>query len=78
MAAVHGLREEGVDVVGYTWWPLFDMYEWTYRHSELPREAHRLTMGLWELQERGDGLARVRTAVADRFRRHAAEARSRR
>ncbi len=78
VAAVHGLREEGVDVVGYTWWPLFDMYEWTYRHSELPREAHRLTMGLWELQERGDGLARVRTAVADRFRRHAAEARSRR
>lgn len=74
--AVHGLRAEGVDVVGYTWWPLFDMYEWTYRHSELPREAHRLTMGLWELQERVTGLERVRTAVADRFRAHAAEARA--
>ncbi|THV29067.1 family 1 glycosylhydrolase [Glycomyces paridis] len=71
VAAVRGLREDGVDVVGYTWWPLFDMYEWTYRHSELPREAHRLTMGLWELQESDAGLLRVRTAVADRFRHHA-------
>ncbi|GAB4000468.1 hypothetical protein GCM10029992_32480 [Glycomyces albus] len=34
--AVRTLRDEGVDVVGYTWWPLFDMYEWTYRHSESP------------------------------------------
>jgi len=71
VAAIRGLRDEGVDVVGYTWWPLFDMYEWTYRHSQSPREAHRLTMGLWELQEQNDGLARVRTAVADRFRHHA-------
>ncbi|MCD0445368.1 family 1 glycosylhydrolase [Glycomyces sp. A-F 0318] len=71
VAAVRGLRESGVDVVGYTWWPLFDMYEWTYRHSQAPREAHRLTMGLWELRERGGELARVRTAVADRFRHHA-------
>ncbi|SDC97520.1 family 1 glycosylhydrolase [Glycomyces harbinensis] len=72
VAAVRDLRESGVDVVGYTWWPLFDMYEWTYRHSEREREAHRLTMGLWELQERGGDLARVETAVADRFRHHAA------
>lgn len=71
VAALHDLRAEGVDVVGYTWWPLFDMYEWTYRHSQDPREAHRLTMGLWELQERPDGLARIRTPIADRFRFHA-------
>nr|QZD56013.1 family 1 glycosylhydrolase [Glycomyces sp. TRM65418] len=72
VAALHDLRASGVDVVGYTWWPLFDMYEWTYRHSRMPREAHRLTMGLWELQDREGDLARVRTAVADRFRHHAA------
>ncbi|MFG3339691.1 family 1 glycosylhydrolase [Glycomyces sp. NPDC048151] len=71
VAALHGLRASGVDVIGYTWWPLFDMYEWTYRHSELPREAHRLTMGLWRLEETADGLERVRTEVADRFRHHA-------
>ncbi|GAA2319135.1 family 1 glycosylhydrolase [Glycomyces scopariae] len=74
VAALHELRAAGTDVVGYTWWPLFDMYEWTYRHSAAPREAHRLTMGLWELQEREDGLARVRTPIADRFRFHADQA----
>jgi beta-glucosidase len=71
VAALHDLREAGTDVVGYTWWPLFDMYEWTYRHSQEPREAHRLTMGLWELQETAEGLDRVRTPIADRFRFHA-------
>jgi beta-glucosidase len=29
VAALHDLRGSGVDVVGYTWWPLFDMYEWS-------------------------------------------------
>jgi beta-glucosidase len=71
VAALHDLRAAGVDVVGYTWWPLFDMYEWTYRHSEQPREAHRLTMGLWRLEETAHGLERVRTDIVDRFRRHA-------
>ncbi len=71
VAAVEGLRSDGVDVVGYTWWPLFDMYEWTYRHSDLPRSAHLLTMGLHDLVETPDGLARRRNPVADRFAAHA-------
>ncbi|MFC3492703.1 family 1 glycosylhydrolase [Glycomyces rhizosphaerae] len=75
VAAMHDLRGSGVDVVGYTWWPLFDMYEWTYRHTELPRESHRLTMGLWELQENDGDLARIETPVADRFRHHAGRGR---
>lgn len=71
VAALHELRAAGVPVIGYTWWPLFDMYEWTYRHSEQPREAHRLTMGLWRLEETDHGLARVRTDIVDRFRHYA-------
>lgn len=71
LAAVHGLREEGVPVVGYTWWPLFDMYEWTYRHGTGPRAEHLLTMGMWDLVETPDGLDRRRNAVADRFAAHA-------
>ena len=72
MQAVHGLREQGIPVVGYTWWPLFDMYEWTYRHSSLPRADHMLTMGLFDLVETPGGrLDRERNPVADRFAEHA-------
>jgi beta-glucosidase/6-phospho-beta-glucosidase/beta-galactosidase len=72
-AAVRGLRADGLDVVGYTWWPLFDMYEWTWRHSSAPREAHRLTMGLYELVETPGGLERRPTPLVDAFRRESAD-----
>jgi len=72
VACVRGLRERGVDVVGYTWWPLFDMVEWTYRHGAEPVDAYRLAMGLWDLVRDDAGvLRRVRNPVADRFRYHA-------
>jgi beta-glucosidase/6-phospho-beta-glucosidase/beta-galactosidase len=69
MAEVRALRDAGVDIVGYTWWCVTDMIEWTYRHSELPPMAHVLRMGLWGFEEQQDGdLRRVHTPVADRFR----------
>ncbi len=71
LAAVHALRTDGLDVVGYTWWPLFDMVEWTYRHSQAPAMDHRLSMGLFDLVETPTGLERRRTPVADRFTAHA-------
>jgi len=73
VAAIYRMRAAGLDVVGYTWWPVFDMYEWTYRHSTAPREAHRLPMGLWELVERDGDLERVPTALVPRFREHATD-----
>lgn len=69
--AVEELRAEGTDVVGYTWWPLFDMYEWTYRHSEAPRADHLLSMGLFDLVEGDSSLERRRNAAADRFAMYA-------
>ncbi|WP_440709768.1 family 1 glycosylhydrolase [Herbiconiux sp. YIM B11900] len=76
VAAVQTARAEGLPVVGYTWWPLFDMYEWTYRHSTAPRAAHQLSMGLYDLVEPSDPdaggpLARRENPVAKRFREHA-------
>lgn len=64
---VQRLCEDGLDVVGYTWWPLFDMYEWTYRHATTPRAESLLPMGLFDLVESDDGLQRRRNIVADRF-----------
>jgi beta-glucosidase/6-phospho-beta-glucosidase/beta-galactosidase len=72
LAEVHGLRAAGHRVAGYTWWPVFDMYEWTYRHRTGPRADSLLSMGLWDLVEDGAGpLARRKNPVADRFRQHA-------
>ena len=72
VAAVHLLRSRGHRIAGYTWWPLFDMYEWTYRHGSGPRANSLLSMGLWDLVEDGDGgLRRRKNPVADRFREHA-------
>ena len=65
------LRNSGLDVVGYTWWPVFDMYEWTYRHADGPRSDHLLTMGLWSLVETEDGLRREPTSLIGTYRRQA-------
>ncbi|WP_309103788.1 family 1 glycosylhydrolase [Microbacterium sp.] len=65
---IQELRAGGTDVVGYTWWPLFDMYEWTYRHSDGPRADSLLTMGMWDLVETSRGLKRRKNPLADRFR----------
>ncbi|XBH21553.1 family 1 glycosylhydrolase [Jonesiaceae bacterium BS-20] len=67
---VEQMRSEGTNIVGYTWWPLFDMYEWTWRHSENPRQDHLLTMGLYDLNETSQGLTRIENPVARRFREH--------
>ncbi len=75
LSLVEQLRDEGTRVVGYTWWPLFDMYEWTWRHSEKPRADHLLAMGLYDLVETDSGLARSQNPVADRYRQHALSAR---
>ncbi|GAA0429051.1 family 1 glycosylhydrolase [Leifsonia naganoensis] len=71
LALVEGMRADGADIVGYVWWPLFDMYEWTWRHTDAPRADHLLTMGLHDLVESPDGLLRVANPVADRYREHA-------
>lgn len=72
VALVHELRDEGLPLVGYTWWCITDMIEWTYRQGDQPPMAYRLRMGLWDLVEDHAGvLQRVKNPVADRFRAHA-------
>ncbi|XAO67980.1 family 1 glycosylhydrolase [Diaminobutyricibacter sp. McL0608] len=68
---VETMRSEGTRIVGYTWWPLFDMYEWTWRHTENARRDHLLTMGLYDLIETDTALVRSKNPVADRYRHHA-------
>ncbi|HEX2909468.1 MAG TPA: family 1 glycosylhydrolase [Chloroflexia bacterium] len=45
LAAIPRLRREGVPLVGYTWWPLFDLVDWSYRAGARPVEDFVARMG---------------------------------
>ena len=40
LAAIPRLRQAGVPLVGYTWWPLFDLIDWVYRAGARPVEDY--------------------------------------
>jgi hypothetical protein len=66
------LRAEGVDVIGYTWWPLFDMIDWRYREGHGRADRYLMESGLYELITDGAGsMARRATRLVDRFQCHA-------
>lgn len=66
---VAGLRDQGLEIVGYTWWPLFDLVGWEYRDALGPVGEHLVRMGLYDLAADEIGtLHRRATPVADRFR----------
>jgi beta-glucosidase/6-phospho-beta-glucosidase/beta-galactosidase len=66
---VAGLRDEGLEIVGYTWWPLFDLVGWEYRDALGPVGEHLVRMGLYDLEADEIGtLHRRTTPVVDRFR----------
>lgn len=49
IGAVRRVRESGVPLVGYTWWPLFALVTWGYRQGMHPPEFYLKQMGLWNL-----------------------------
>ena len=49
VAAIRQLREEGVPVLGYTWFPLFTMIDWRYRYGKRPLDHYLLDLGLYTL-----------------------------
>lgn len=71
LAGVRELREEGVPVVGYTWWPMFSLITWAYRQKVGALHDYIVPMGLWDL--RGDELERVETEVVRAYRALIAE-----
>lgn len=49
LAAVRQLRNAGVPMVGYTWWPMFDLVAWAYRQGLREPAQYFARMGLWDL-----------------------------
>jgi beta-glucosidase/6-phospho-beta-glucosidase/beta-galactosidase len=69
---VRRLRAEGVDIVGYLWWPLFDAVRWDWRQGRRPAEDYlwkgRWNNGLYTIKVDFDGtLRRVPTAAVEAY-----------
>jgi beta-glucosidase len=68
-AAILAAREEGLPVVGYTFWPLFSLVTWAYRNGSKDESDYLLHMGLWDLRPGRGGLERVPTPAVDMYKR---------
>jgi beta-glucosidase len=70
IAAIKHLREEGVPVVGYTWFPMMTMFEWRYRFGTQPAEKYRTELGLYVLGREPEKQRWQTTPLVDHFRRY--------
>ncbi len=73
LAAVRELRQSGVPVVGYTWFPLISMIDWAYRTGRKPLDEYLLHMGLYQSRFDMRGvLRRQPTRLVTHFQKHVA------
>jgi beta-glucosidase len=63
---VRRTRAAGIPLVGYTWWPLFDLVSWTYRQGRRPLKDYLVPMGLWQVDP--ETLDRIPTPLVDAYR----------
>ena len=69
---VNLLRQEGVPIIGYTYWPLFSLVAWSYQRSALPMERYLIHMGLWDLRPddaQPEIFARVATTAVSAYQK---------
>ena len=62
--AVKRVRQRGIPLIGYTWWPLFALITWGYRQGTHPPAFYLKQMGLWDLDPHLD---RLPTKLVDEF-----------
>lgn len=70
LAAVKDLRGRGVPVLGYTWFPMFTMFDWRYRTGRSPLENYRLELGFYQLGEGENDPRWRRTDLIDRWQQY--------
>lgn len=67
------LRQAGIPVIGYTWFPLFTMIDWLYRTGRRSLDHYLLHLGLYESAFAADGmLVRQATPLVTRYAQHIA------
>jgi beta-glucosidase/6-phospho-beta-glucosidase/beta-galactosidase len=68
IATIRSLRQSGVPVIGYTWFPLFTMIDWRYRSGRRPVQEYLLELGLYESESTVEGLRYVATPLVEQFK----------
>jgi beta-glucosidase len=71
VGAIKALRGQGVPVLGYTWFPIFTMIDWSYRLARGPVEQYRLELGLYKLGREGEPRWTA-TPLVEQFRAYVA------
>lgn len=71
--SVAQLRQVGIPIIGYTWFPLFSMIDWLYRTGRRPLNHYLLHLGLYDSAFAADGtLVRQATPLVARYAQHIA------
>jgi beta-glucosidase len=71
IGAVTNLRQAGVPVIGYTWFPLITMIDWAYRPGRQPLPRYLLHLGLYDSAYDADHvLQRHITPLVARYQQH--------
>jgi len=68
VAAIKNLRQKGVPVIGYTWFPLFTMIDWRYRFGRGPVDQYHLELGIYWLNDKNGRGRWAVTPLVDQLR----------
>jgi beta-glucosidase/6-phospho-beta-glucosidase/beta-galactosidase len=68
VSMIKGLREDGVPVIGYTWFPLFTMIDWRYRFGKEPIENYYLELGLYKINRESDKPRWLETHLVEKLK----------
>lgn len=70
---VKTLREQGVPVIGYTWFPMTTMIDWRYRFSTEPLENFYLELGLYHLNRHAEKPRWIASQLVPKMKSYIAE-----
>jgi beta-glucosidase/6-phospho-beta-glucosidase/beta-galactosidase len=74
IATVGALRQDGLPVIGYTWFPLFTMVDWKYRKGRRSLDKYLVHLGLYDSVLDPEGvLRRNETPLVKHFQAHMAQ-----
>ena len=72
--AVCSLREAGLPIIGYTWFPLFTMVDWEYRKGRRTLDKYLVHLGLYDSAFDTEGiLQRQATPLVNHYQEHMAQ-----